>query len=121
MERMKSMSDLHQGKHCALQETESSDGFLLRQSLAGDECAFEALVSRYRTPLLNYIRRVLKEDEQAHDVLQFVLFQLYVSQPRLLRDVPLRGWLFQVARHRCLDELRKQRCRPAIHFSKLSG
>jgi RNA polymerase sigma-70 factor (ECF subfamily) len=113
------MSDLHQGKHRASKGTVPLDSFLLRQSLAGDEYAFEALVSRYRTPLLNYIRRVLKEDEQAHDVLQFVLFQLYVSQPRLLRDVPLRGWLFQVARHRCLDELRKQRCRPAIHLSEL--
>src|SRR5258708_28136820 len=66
------------------------------------------------------MRRVLKDDEQAHDVLQFVLLQLYVSRPTLLRDVPLKAWLFQVARHRCLDELRKQRRRPSIHFSELS-
>lgn len=115
------MSDLHQGKYCASQETELSDGFLLTQSLAGDECAFEALVCQYRTPLLNYIRHFLKEDEQAYDVLQFVLLQLYVSQPRLLRHRPLRAWLFQVARRRCLDELRKQRRDlAAIHFSQLS-
>src|SRR5260370_7640024 len=65
------------------------------------------------------MRRVLKDDEQAHDVLQFVLLQLYVSRPTLLRDVPLKAWLFQVAHHRCLDELRKQRRRPSIHFSEL--
>ncbi|MGH2498197.1 MAG: RNA polymerase sigma factor [Ktedonobacteraceae bacterium] len=114
------MSDLNQGNNHPSQGTEASDSFLLGQSLAGDECAFEALVSRYRTPLLNYIRRVLKEDEQAQDVLQFVLLQLYVSQPRLLRDMPLRAWLFQVAHHRCVDELRKQRRGLAIHFSELS-
>ena len=92
---------------------------LLRQSLAGDQDAFEALVSRYRNPLLNTIRRLLKDDEQAYDVLQFVLLQLYVSQSTLLKDVSLRGWLFQVARNRCMDELRKQRRRPAMHFSEL--
>src|SRR5258708_19664854 len=92
---------------------------LLRQSLAGDEYAFEALVSRFRSPLLNSIRCILKDDEQAYDVLQFVLLRLYVSQPTLLKDVPLRAWLFQVAHNRCMDELRKQQCRPSIHFSDI--
>ncbi len=89
------MSSMQQGKHSISQGTEPSDGILLGQSLAGDEYAFEALVSRYRSPLLEYMRRVLKDDEQAHDVLQFVLLQLYVSRPTLLRDVPLKAWLFQ--------------------------
>ncbi len=113
------MSYIRQEKHNTSHGTEPSDGMLLRESLAGDEDAFEALVSRYRGPLLNAIRRILKDDEQAYDVLQFVLLRLYDSQPTLLKDVSLRGWLFQVARNRCLDELRKQRCRPAIHFSEL--
>jgi RNA polymerase sigma factor (sigma-70 family) len=39
--------------------------------------------------------------------------------PVLLRNVSLRPWLFQVARHRCLDELRKRRCKAAIPFSTL--
>jgi RNA polymerase sigma-70 factor, ECF subfamily len=114
------MSYMQHEKQSTSQGTESSDGMLLRQSLAGDEYAFEALVSRYRGPLLNSIRRILKDDEQAYDVLQFVLLRLYDSQPTLLKDVSLRGWLFQVAHNRCLDELRKQRRRPAIHFSELT-
>src|SRR5713101_9572113 len=115
---MKSVSYKQQEKHSTSQGTEPSDGILLRQSLAGDEYAFEALVNRYRSPLLNYIRRILKDDELAYDVLQFVLLRLYVSQPTLLKDVPLRAWLFQVAHNRCMDELRKQRSRPAIRFSE---
>jgi len=119
-ERMKSVSYMQQGKHSALQGTDPSDGILLGQSLTGDEYAFEALVSRYRGPLLNYIRRILKDDEQAYDVLQLVLLRLYISQPRLRTDVPLQAWLFQVARNCCLDELRKQRRGVSIHFSELS-
>ncbi len=116
---MKSVSYKQQEKHSTSQGTEPSDGMLLRQSLAGDEYAFEALVSRYRGPLLNAIRRLLKDDDQAYDVLQFVLLRLFDSLTTLQTDVSLRGWLFQVARNRCLDELRKQRCRPALHFSEL--
>ena len=95
---MKSVSYMQQGKHSASQGTDPSDGILLGQSLTGDEYAFEALVSRYRGPLLTYIRRILKDDEQAYDVLQLVLLRLYISQPRLRTDVPLQAWLFQVAR-----------------------
>ena len=117
---MKNVSSMQQAKQSTSQGAEPSDGMLLQQSLAGDEYAFEALVSRYRSFLLDSIRRILKDDEQAYDVLQFVLLRLYDSQTTLQTDVSLRGWLFQVARNRCLDELRKQRCRPSIHFSDLS-
>ena len=114
------MSYIQQGKHSTWQGKEPSDGILIGQSVAGDERAFEALVSRYHHPLLNYIRRIIKDDELAYDVLQVVLLRLYISLPTLLTDVPLKAWLFQVARNRCLDELRKQRRRPSLRFSELS-
>ena len=68
---MKSVSYMQQGKHSASQGTDTSDGILLGQSLAGDEYAFEALVSRYRSPLLECIRRVLKDDEIAGAMSRF--------------------------------------------------
>jgi RNA polymerase sigma-70 factor (ECF subfamily) len=114
------MSYIQKGKHSTWQGKEPSDGILIGQSVAGDERAFEALVSRYHHPLLNYIRRILKDDEQAYDVLQVVLLRLYISLPTLLTDVPLQPWLFRVAHNRCMDELRKQRCRPSLRFSELS-
>ncbi len=36
----------------------------------------------------------------------------------LRTDKPLKAWLFQVARNRCLDELRRKR---VIHFSELES
>ena len=114
------MSYIQQGKHNASRETDSSDGILLGQSVAGDERAFEALVSRYQHPLLNYIGRILKDEDQQYDVLQFVLLKFYVSLPTLRRDVALRAWLFQVAHNRCMDELRMQLRRPSLRFSELS-
>ena len=96
-----------------------SDGVLVEQALAGDQRAFELLVSRYHHPLVSYIRGFLKDDEQVYDVLQHVFLQLYISLPTLLRNVSLKAWLFQVARNRCLDELRKRRRRAEIPLSTL--
>lgn len=95
---------------------EISDGILAQQSLAGDQRAFEALVQRYSVALFNFICRFLGDYDQACDILQQVFLQLYISLPNLRTGEPLKAWLFQVARNRCLDELRRKR---AIHFSEL--
>jgi RNA polymerase sigma factor (sigma-70 family) len=95
-----------------------TDGMLARQTLAGDQYAFEHLVKRYSTPLFNFIYRFLGDYDQACDILQHVFIQLHGSLPTLRTDKPLKAWLFQVARNRCLDELRRKR---AIHFSELEG
>ena len=95
------------------------DGVLVEQALAGDQCAFDILVSRYHRLLVSYIHSFIKDSEQVYDVLQHVFLQLYVSLPILLTNVSLKGWLFQVARNRCLDELRRRCRRTEIPFSTL--
>ncbi len=96
------------------------DSILICQALTGDERAFESLVDRYHTALLRYIGRYLKEKEQASDVVQFVFLQLFVMLPNLATNIPIRSWLYTVARNRSLDELRKRRGeKRTIHFSML--
>src|SRR5438552_213059 len=101
-----------------IQAPEISDGTLVQQTLTGDQRAFEALVRRYNTPLFNFICHCLGDYDLACDVLQQVFLQLYISMPTLRTGEPLKAWLFQVARNRCLDELRRKR---AIHFSELES
>jgi RNA polymerase sigma factor (sigma-70 family) len=98
--------------------TEMSDGVLAQQTLSGDQYAFESLVHRYSTPLFNFIYRFLGDYDQACDVLQHVFIQLHTSLPSLRTDKPLKAWLFQVARNRCLDELRRKH---AVNFSELEA
>ena len=100
------------------QSPELSDGVLVKQTLAGDQYAFEMLVRRYNVPLFNFICHCLGDYDQACDVLQQVFLQLYISMPNLRTGEPLKAWLFQVARNRCLDELRRKK---AIHFSELES
>ncbi len=95
---------------------EITDGMLVTGVLAGDQNAFESLVLRYNTALFNFICHMLGDYDLASDVSQQVFLQLYISMPTLRTNEPLKAWLFQVARNRCLDELRRKH---AVHFSEL--
>lgn len=107
-----------QHQHTQGHTPEIPDGELANQTLSGDQYAFEALVLRYSTSLFNFICRFLGDYDQACDISQQVFLQLYISLPTLRTSEPLKAWLFQVARNRCLDELRRKH---AIHFSELEA
>ncbi len=99
------------------QPTAVGDRVLVKQTLAGDEDAFEALVRRYHVQVFHFIRRYVGDYDQACDVFQQVLLKLFVSLPTLCTAGERLGpWLFCVARNCCIDALRRRRM---IHFSEL--
>src|SRR5450432_1333868 len=100
--------------------TALSDAYLAKQTLAGDQRAFEIMVRRYSTPLFNFICHLLGDYDQACDVLQQVFMRFFTSLPKLGTGDPFKPWLFQVARNCCVDELRRRR-RYAIQFSQLES
>lgn len=98
---------------------EVTDGMLAQEVLAGNQTAFETLVKRYSTNLFNFIYHFVGDYDRACDVLQQVFLQLYISLPQLRTDEPLKPWLFQVSRNRCVDELRQVSRKRATYFSEL--
>jgi RNA polymerase sigma-70 factor (ECF subfamily) len=98
------------------QLVENPDGILVQQALAGNSDAFEKLVQHYSISLFNFILQIIKDYDLACDVLQEVFVKLYVCLPKLDMNQPVKGWLFQVARNRCIDELRRRR---VTYFSEL--
>jgi RNA polymerase sigma factor (sigma-70 family) len=93
-----------------------TDGTLIQQAQCGDQGAFEMLVDRYSDVLFRLIARILQDEHLAHDVLQHVFLQLYRSLPTLQPGGTIKSWLCQVARHRCIDELRRKR---PLFFSEI--
>ena len=104
-----------------LQEQAVADGVLAQQALSGDAQAFEVLVHRYSTPLFNFIYHMLGDHDLSCDILQQVFLQLYLSLSTLRTGEPLKPWLFQVARNRCLDDIRQRARRRTVHFSDLES
>ena len=99
------------------QPSDLADDILVQQAQVGDQGAFEMLVGRYNALLFLLISHLLQDEHLAHDVLQHVFLQLYRSLPTPVPGGTLRAWLSQVARHRCIDELRRKR---PIFFSEIA-
>jgi RNA polymerase sigma factor (sigma-70 family) len=95
---------------------EASDGQLVARALAGSEDAFEALTRRYSSQLFHFLHHFLHDYDSACDVLQQVMVRLYTALPTLHQERSLKAWLFTVAHHRAIDELRKER---SVPFSEL--
>jgi len=83
------------------------DPDVLRRAKRGDEHAFELIVRQYETPLYNYVLRVLCGDRAlAEDMCQEVFMRVYQALPGFDGRCQFSTWLFQVAKHRVVDELR---------------
>jgi RNA polymerase sigma-70 factor, ECF subfamily len=75
------------------------------------------IVRQYQVPLLNYITRVLAGDQAlAEDMCQEVFLRVYQALPGFDARCQFTTWMFQVAKHRVVDELRarERRGRPAV-------
>jgi RNA polymerase sigma-70 factor (ECF subfamily) len=88
------------------------DRRLLTRAQHGDEQAFAELVRMYEAPVYDYIRRLLPDRSLAEDLTQEVFLSVYQGLPRFAGRCQFTSWLFQVTRHRVLDELRSTRRRP---------
>jgi RNA polymerase sigma factor (sigma-70 family) len=66
-------------------------------------------IEREQTRLRNFIRRRVRDREDAEDILQEVFYEL-IEAYRLMRPVErVSAWLFTVARNRITDLFRKQK------------
>ena len=99
------------------QRSDLADDVLVQRAQSGDHGAFELLVERYSVLLLRLICQLVRDEHLAHDIVQYVFLQLYRSLPTLRVGGTLKGWLCQVARHRCFDELRRKR---PVYFSEIT-
>ena len=83
-----------------------SDARLVAFARAGHERAFEALVRRYRGPLLGYCRRLLLSEERAEDALQQALMQAWLALRAGTEVQNAKAWLYRIVHNSALNALR---------------
>jgi RNA polymerase sigma factor (sigma-70 family) len=86
-----------------------SDQRLLELARRGHERAFEAVVQRYRRPLLRYCARMGLQDGAAEDVLQLALLRAWLALERQVEIRELRPWLFRIVHNTAVNALRGSR------------
>jgi RNA polymerase sigma factor (sigma-70 family) len=83
-----------------------SDDRLLALAREGHERAFEALVHRYRRPLLRYCRRMGLADARAEDVLQHSFLQAWLALTRGPEVRELKPWLYRIVHNASVNAAR---------------
>ena len=83
-----------------------SDRRLVELVRTGNQRAFEAIVERYRRPLLRYCRRLLPP-ARAEDAVQQAFLNAYIAMQRGDVELNLRPWLYRIAHNACLNALRE--------------
>jgi len=84
-----------------------NDVQLLKRYAAGEEGAFQEIVSQYKDSLYAFLRRFLNRPDLVDDVFQETFMQLYLSRDTFDLSKPLRPWLFTIAANKAKDALRR--------------
>ena len=84
------------------------DERLARLVTRGSERAFQAIYDRYHQQLYRYCYSVLRNRDDAYDVLQSTLVSALAALQRGQRDAPLRPWLFRIAHNEAISEVRRR-------------
>jgi RNA polymerase sigma-70 factor (ECF subfamily) len=90
---------------------ERPDEELVRSVLAGDRERFGELVERYQGRLVNYLYRLVRNLDEAHDLAQEVFVRVYQALDRFDPQYRFSTWLFRVAQNAAIDLIRKRRFR----------
>ena len=86
-----------------------SDERLIALARAGHERAFEAIVERYRKPLLRHGRRLLSSEARAEEAVQQALMAAWTALQRGDDVRHLSGWLHRIVHNAALNSLRGER------------
>ncbi len=88
-----------------------SDVQLMLDVKAGDELSFELLLKKYRTPLVNFLYRMVKDQAAAEDLAQEVFLRVYRARKEYSPSAKFTTWLFRIATNLALNAIRDGRYR----------
>jgi RNA polymerase sigma-70 factor (ECF subfamily) len=87
--------------------------------LDGEERAFQELVERYQTRLLNFIYRTIGDREKAEDLVQEVFIRVYRHLHRFDRSKKFSTWIYTIASNLAKNELRNRSRNPLVLFQTI--
>lgn len=88
-----------------------SDVQLMLDVKAGDERSFELLLRRYRTPLVNFLYRMVRDSAVAEDLAQEVFLRVYRARKEYAPSAKFTTWIFRIATNLALNSVRDNRNR----------
>ena len=87
----------------------SDDRELLRRLAAGDDDAYATVFRVWYAPIVRFVDAMLRQRDEAEEVAQEVMLELWQQRARLDPERPVQAWLFRAARNRTLNVLRHKK------------
>jgi len=81
---------------------------LIEATLSGDKSAFGTLVSLYQKKVYRFVYRIIDNSSDASDIVQETFVNAYQSLEHLKDRDKFSVWLYQIAKNRCVDWIRKR-------------
>ena len=88
-------------------ETESDDALMAR-FCEGDERAFDALYDRYVHQLALFLRRFVRDEALADDLLQTTFLSFVRARQRYVSTAGVRAWIFSIGANAARDAMRRR-------------
>jgi RNA polymerase sigma-70 factor (ECF subfamily) len=88
-----------------------SDVQLMLDVKAGDDASFDLLLQKYRTPLVNFLYRMVRDTATAEDLAQEVFLRVYRARKQYSPSAKFTTWLFRIATNLALNSMRDNRHR----------
>jgi RNA polymerase sigma-70 factor, ECF subfamily len=86
-----------------------SDVDLMLDVKAGDAESFDLLLHKYRSPLVNFLGRMVHDRATAEDLAQEVFLRVYRARKQYTPSAKFTTWLFRIATNLALNSLRDSR------------
>jgi RNA polymerase sigma-70 factor (ECF subfamily) len=86
-----------------------SDVQLMLDVKAGDDASFNLLLQKYRTPLINFLYRMVRDSATAEDLAQEVFLRVYRARKQYSPSAKFTTWLFRIATNLALNSVRDNR------------
>jgi len=89
---------------------------LMARIANGDEHAFQTLVERHQSSMLNLIYRFIGDREKSQDLAQEVFLRVWQTAKSYEPKAKFTTWLYRNATNLCLNELKASRRRKWLRF-----
>jgi RNA polymerase sigma-70 factor (ECF subfamily) len=97
------------------------DNQLVTSYLEGATLAFDLLVERYQTRLLNFIYRTVGDRERAEDLVQEVFIRVHRHLARFDQSKKFSTWIYTIASNLAKNELRNRARNPLVYFQTMTS
>jgi RNA polymerase sigma factor (sigma-70 family) len=92
-----------------LMPSDSSDREIIERAITGDQRAYTEILNRYRGCIYNVIFKMVRNKEEAEDLLQEAFIKAFAALATFNNEYALSTWLYKIAINNSIDYFRKKK------------